>query len=278
MGSDLNTIAGILTSGRLGIETMNWAALRYQHCAAVRSVIAEKYAPATANRMLCALRGVLKAAWRLGQLATEEYHRATDLPTVKGETLPKGRAISGGELRTLFAAVREDAKAIGRRDAALLAVLYGLGLRRSEAVALDLADYDRETGELRVLHGKGNKQRIGYATNGSRLALDAWLDVRGDQSGALFLPITKGGKIEARRMNDQTVFDILTKRAKEAGLKDVSPHDFRRTFIGDLLEAGADISTVQRMAGHSNVTTTARYDRRGEAAKQKAAELLHVPL
>lgn len=286
IGGDLNTLAGLLTSGRCDALSLDWARLRFSHCAALRSAVAQKYAHTTANRMLCALRGVLKAAWRLGQLPTEEYHRAIDLSPVRGETLPRGRALSAGELRALFS-ICNDGKNAGGRDRALLGVLYGCGLRRAEAVALDCGDYDSETSELRV-RGKGNKERLVYLPPGAKIALDAWMALRGDtvgseDNGPLFLPVLKGkgvagGRIVLRRLTDQSVMDILLRRAKQAGLKKTSPHDFRRTFISDLLDAGADIATVQKMAGHSSVSTTARYDRRGEAAKQRAAGLLHVPV
>lgn len=285
IGGDLNTLAGFLSSGRCDLVSLDWAALRYSHCAALRAAVAQKYAHTTANRMLCALRGVLKAAWRLGQLPTEEYHRAIDLSPVRGETLPRGRALTAGELRALFAACG-DGKNAGVRDGALLGILYGCGLRRAEAVALDCADYYKDANELRVRFGKGNKQRQVYLPPGARTALDKWIGLRGEavgsEDGPLFLPVLKGraapgGRIVLRRLSDQAVMDILLRRARQAGLQKTSPHDFRRTFISDLLDAGADIATVQKMAGHSSVSTTARYDRRGEAAKQRAASLLHVP-
>ena len=75
-------------------------------------------------------------------------------------------------------------------------------------------------------------------------------------------------------MTDQAVMVILRKRAEQAGVAAFSPHDFRRTFISNLLEAGAD---VRRLAGHSNPATSLKYDLRGENAKRRAVQLLHVP-
>jgi integrase len=89
--------------------------------------------------------------------------------------------------------------------------------------------------------------------------------------------VNKGDRIAFRRMTDQAVLGIVRKRGQEAGVARFSPHDLRRTFVSDLLDAGADLSTTKRLAGHSSEATTGRYDRRGEEAKKKAAQLLHVP-
>lgn len=78
-------------------------------------------------------------------------------------------------------------------------------------------------------------------------------------------------------MTDQAVLLLLRRRATQAKIAAFTPHDPRQSFISDLLDAGADMVTVQKLAGHSNVQTTARYDRRGEEAKKRAVELLRVP-
>jgi site-specific recombinase XerD len=139
MRQSLDAIAHLLTGGLADSMSVDWSRVRYQHSQAVRARLAETYAPATANKMLAALRGVLREAWRLGDMTADDFQRASDLATVRGETLPAGRALGAGELAALMGACAKDAGPAGARDAALLALLYGGGLRRSEAVALDVA-------------------------------------------------------------------------------------------------------------------------------------------
>lgn len=162
MRQALGVIAAFLTGGQAGVDRFPWHRLEYAHTTAVRSALAQHYAPATANKMLSALRGVLGEAWRLGYMDAETYQRATDLNAVRGDTeVLAGRELAQGELRALLEACAADPSAAGVRDAAILAILYGAGCRRAEAARLEVAHLDAATGSLTV-HGKGKKIRIAY--------------------------------------------------------------------------------------------------------------------
>ena len=276
MRATLERVARLASGGTMGIETFAWSSLRFQHVAAIRAKLSETLKPATVNRYLCAIRGTLRAAWLLGQMTAEQYHKAAAVKGVRGETLPAGRGLSAGELSGLMATCAADHSPAGARDGAIIALAYAAGLRRAELAALTVADLDPATGELRVM-GKGHKERTCWINNGALDALRDWLAIRGDAPGPLFLRINKAGRIADAGMTPQAIYNMLNKRATSAGVKRFSPHDLRRSFVSDLLDAGADLATVQRMAGHASTDTTARYDRRPEAAKQRAASLLHVP-
>jgi integrase len=285
MRTALTIIAGLLgvperrdAEGRdLRYLDVPWASLRYQHTVAVRARLQDRYAPATANKLLAALRRVLNEARRLGQLSADDYDRAVDLPTIRAQRLPRGRLVTEGEVAALLRACASDSTPAGARDAAILSLLRGGGIRRAEAAALDLADYDPESGAVTVRSGKGDKDRVVYAPAGARSALRDWIEVRGVVPGPLFYGLVKGGGLVPRRLAGQAMAVVCAARAEEAGIAPFTPHDLRRTFISGLLDAGADIAVVQRLAGHEDPATTSRYDRRGEAAKQRAIELVHVP-
>lgn len=232
--------------------------------------------PAGVNRALSAIRTLVREMADNGQMSQDNAAAIARIKGLKSETLPAGRNIGHGELYALLDSCKATRADI--RDAGIISLLYATGMRRGELVALDLADFSADSGELRILHGKGNKSRIAPIENGARAALDDWLTIRGDWPGPLFCPVYQSGRLKRTRLTTQAIYHLLSKRAALAGLAaPITPHDFRRTVIGDLLDAGADIATIQKLVGHSNVTTTARYDRRGEQAKRRAVKMLHVP-
>ncbi len=281
MRGRLETVAHMIV-GERDIARMRWQELRFEHLAALRARLEERgLAPASINSTLYALRGVGKACWNLGLMSADDYARLKNVTSVRGSRLPAGRALLSGELLALLEACAVDSSLSGTRDAALLCVLYSCGVRRAEIVALDADDYDERTHSLKV-RGKGNKERLVYLSSGAAEAVADWLALRQGlsafSSGPLFLGLRKNGALyKDASLSDQAIYNVLRKRARQAGVKDFSPHDLRRTFVGDLLERGIDIATVQHLAGHANVSTTARYDRRGEEVKRKAVGVLHVP-
>ena len=190
----LRVIAGILQTD---VNYLDWGALRYQHTALIRAQLAEKYSPASANKMLSALMQALRQAHLLGQMSSEDYSRAVDLKPVTGETLPAGRELSQGEILALMNACFEDEGPAGTRDAAIIGMMYGAGLRRDEIIKLDVADFDRETGML-IIQGKRNKRRKAYISNGALEALTDWLDIRGIGEGAFSWQSIKAATYTAR--------------------------------------------------------------------------------
>ena len=143
MHSALNQVVRILT-GHEYTDALQipWNQLRYQHIAALRSRLAEAYAPATANKMLAAVRGVLRCAWQVGTIDTDAYTRAIAVKSIRGTRLPAGRALNSGEIRALFSVCSADRNPAGSRDAAAFAMLFDAGLCRSEAVNAQLDDYE----------------------------------------------------------------------------------------------------------------------------------------
>ncbi|MFF5207696.1 tyrosine-type recombinase/integrase [Streptosporangium sp. NPDC000396] len=259
-----------------------WHLLRYEHTVRIRALMTERgWSPAYINKHLVALRRVLREAWRLGQMTAEEYQRAADLPTVEHTRLPTGQHIPPEVVGAALAACDGDGSPAGVRDAALLAVLYSTGCRRAEIAGLTLSDYDPGARSLRV-RGKRDKERMVYLTTEAVGRMERWLAVRGAAAGALFCPVGRSGRLRIRdggpaAMTGQAIADILARRMAQAGAMPRTPHDFRRTFIGELLDAGVDLATAQALVGHSSPATTARYDRRPERRRREAVDRITLP-
>lgn len=255
---------------------VNWAGIRFQHAVALRARMIEGYAPATCNKLLSAIRGVVTAAYHLEQIDSDSYHRVlTALKGVEGERLPSGRELLPSELRALVETCKSDQTPAGVRDVAILAVLYA-GLRRAEVSTLELGHWFPGDSRL-VVCGKGRKERSAYLPPGGHRALEAWVNLRGFCDGSLFTRIGKGGVLTLAPISSQAVYVILQRRAEAAGVENITPHDLRRTFVSNLLEAGADTVIVSKLVGHADPKTTARYDRRPEDEKRRAVTRLDFP-
>ena len=144
------------------------------------------------------------------------------------------------------------------RDMALLELLYGSGLRISEALGLNVGDIRPESGHVRVM-GKGSKERVVPLSDTCIAALARYLAVRAD------IPPVHGERAvflgrRGKRLDRRQAARILEERAQEAGIpQHVSPHDLRHSFATHLLEGGADLRAVQELLGHSRISTTQRY-------------------
>jgi len=274
-----------------GYQETPWGSIRYEHVQTLIGVLQQqRYAHTTINAILSAIRGTVRAAMGMELMTADNFQRIMLVKMVSGVRLPTGRMMSQREIKALVDACLNDTVKVnkgenispkqspaGYRDLAIFGLMYIGGLRRSEVADLNTEDIDLELKEARVI-GKGNKERMLFLDDGTVTAVERWLALRGDYDGALFYRVLKNGKIQAGRLSAQTIYNVVKKRQKEAGISEISPHDFRKTFISTILEETGDLRMAQALAGHSDPKTTANYDRREIKEMRKAAGSLQFPL
>lgn len=271
-------------------------------------LLEQRQSPNSVNRSLAAIRWLAR---KMADLAFEDESMAPErrefwmhhgdrvarkVKNVRGKRAKKGREVSESEVRALLEACVADDSPAGIRDAAMIAVAWQTGPRRSELGwaperqtahgtkperGLRLCDYHRlEDGnaDLMIRNAKGDKDRTVPVHNGAAAYLEDWLAIRADEPGPLFYAIRKDGVLlVGQGLSGQAMGYILDKRARQAGVKALTWHDFRRTFATDELRKGTAITVVAQGLGHENISTTAGYDRSGHEAVREVARDRLVP-
>jgi len=203
---------------------------------------------ATIARKLASARSCLRFLARRGMIDVNPARqvRSPRLGRRLPSFLPKDEA-------TELLDQKPEKSEAGRRDHALLELLYATGLRVAECCELDPNDLDRSQGTVRVL-GKGGKERVVPVGETALEAVDAYMKMRGDGTGPLFRN-ARGGRLTTR-----SVHRVVKERARQAGISQrVTPHTLRHTFATHMLGEGADLRLIQELLGHSRLSTTQRY-------------------
>lgn len=260
---------GVTTAG----ADLDWSQIGSTQIAHARIVWSKRYSPAGAKLRLAAVRGCLRAAWRLGIIGAEQFQRAMDVPPIRAVSRPQRRALTAQELDALFAACMRQGAATGARDAALFVCLRA-GLRAGELAALNQADYvvGPALDTIRVRESIRGRVRLAYVSRQSGRHVDRWRSVRGNTPGPLF----RGLGPRFGRLAPQTIASICRRWAHAAGIAAFNTQDLRRTTATELYRAGADLTTIQALLGLRSMHAAQRYVRRHdrEAAKRQAAALL----
>jgi integrase len=256
-----------------------WHELTAADVAALARGLAVPYSPSVASATLAAVRRVvaelvtLKAAAAAVLVAVHSVRRRKDrraagsvaaarrrqTHTAGGDARADVSDPSGAFLVRLTDAIAADGVAArAARDGAMIALLYGGGLRRAEAAALTWADVDAAAGVVHVRHGKGGKARAVPLSAAALRRLDAWRAVCGP-AGAVLRHVRKGVTVGAG-LSPAAIGEALGRLAGRAGVPGLRPHDLRRGYVTALLDVSHDLDAVAALVGHEHTTTTARYD------------------
>lgn len=215
--------------------------------------VSERLSKRSQSRQLSAFRSFFDWLVLEGD-RTDNPCDAIDTPKI-GRYLPE--VLSVGEVGAIIDSV-DLSKWTGVRDRAILEVLYGCGLRVSEAVGLKISHVYLDEGFVRVV-GKGNKERIVPIGDMAVKAVRKYLEVRPDPQAPQYDDIMFLNRF-GKPLSRVSLFNMVKKQAMAAGVnKEISPHTFRHSFATHLIENGADLRVVQEMLGHESILTTEIY-------------------
>jgi len=160
----------------------------------------------------------------------------------------------------------------GLRDRAILAVLLGCGLRRSEVAALTMSHIQQRDGRWCIvdLVGKHGRVRTVPMPTWVKVAIDAWISAGAVADGHVFRAVNRGGQAQSAALSEKVVWQLLQGYAAAAGVPGIAPHDLRRTCAKLCRAAGGELEQIQLLLGHASVQTTERY----LGTKQ---DLVHAP-
>ncbi len=227
------------------------------HMIAYRSYLDERYAKATATRMLSVARRILDEQVYQGELT------ANPAKEIKGFTLDNESShisLKKEQAKDLLASI-ETSTPEGKRDYALIYLLLKTGIRRSECVALNIGDLGKEQGHIiaTVRHGKGDKRRKVKIPVEVFRALEDYIHATGRSITSLDEPLFVGfGRWHGQRITDKLIERTVQAYGEKIGIK-LTPHDLRASFITLAIEGGATLLQAQYAAGHSDPRTTERY-------------------
>jgi len=216
--------------------------------------------PSTVNLRISAIRKLAKEASENGFINQVQASGISGVQGVRMAGVRSGNWLTKNQAEKLINTPNIDTLK-GIRDRAILAIMLGAGLRRSEIIELTFDHIQQREGRWVIvdLIGKGNRIRTIPIPSWTKQLINNWIDASKLNSGIIFRPINKGGNVQNTGMTSQAIYNIVYEYALICNLSNIKAHDLRRTFAKLAHKGGAGLDQIQLSLGHTSIKTTQTY-------------------
>ncbi|SEI37413.1 Site-specific recombinase XerD [Allopseudospirillum japonicum] len=262
----------------------DWRTLDREHVQALVALKRQQGAsPSTINTLLAGIRGVAKELHLRGEIDSQHWSRIQAVKRETGQRIRPPAPLNHQQIQHILADCQQEISSRGIRDAAIFAVLLGMGLRRNELVRLTRQTWAQQQHQraYALVYGKGDKERWLPIPQDVLSCVQRWIDqCRGDQPGPLFCAIRKDDHLlREHGLTGAGVHYILRQRLAAHGLEtSVHPHGLRKLYATQLRRQGVPLTSIQKLLGHASVTTTQMYVFEDEEKLLQAVDTVNLPL